>query len=79
MESTESQHWARVPPGIALKRPGLPTQWVRVLERHPDGVVAQPGYVWLEMPGKVRHVGAHELEFREVDFRSLRQGRRNYA
>jgi hypothetical protein len=27
---------------------------VRVLERHPDGLVAQPGYVWLEMRGKVR-------------------------
>jgi hypothetical protein len=39
----------------AWKRPGLPTHWVRVLERHPDGVVAAPGYVWLAMPGKVRH------------------------
>jgi hypothetical protein len=35
-----------------------------VLERHPDGFVAQPGYVWLDMPRKVRHVGEHELEFR---------------
>jgi len=35
-----------------------------VLERHPDGFVAQPGYVWLDMPGKVWHVGEHELEFR---------------
>ena len=35
-----------------------------VLERHPDGFVAQPGYVWLDMPGKVWHVGKHELEFR---------------
>lgn len=35
-----------------------------VLERHPDGFVAQPGYVWLDMPGKVRHVGEHELGFR---------------
>jgi hypothetical protein len=31
----------------------------RVLERHPDGFVAQPGYVWLDTPGKVLHVGAH--------------------
>ena len=36
----------------------------RVLERHPDGFVAQPGYVWLNMPGKVRNVGEHEFEFR---------------
>jgi len=35
-----------------------------VLERHPDGFVAKRGYVWLDMPGKVRHVGEHELEFR---------------
>ena len=34
-----------------------------VLERHPEGIEALPGYVWLEMPGKVRHVGEHELEF----------------
>ena len=47
------------------KRPGLPKDWVRVLERNPDEAVAQPGYVWLEMPGKVRHVGAHELEFKD--------------
>jgi hypothetical protein len=24
---------------------------------------AEPGYVWLDVPGKVRHVGEHELEF----------------
>jgi hypothetical protein len=30
----------------------------------PDGFVAKPGYVSLDMPGKVRHVGEHELEFR---------------
>jgi hypothetical protein len=36
---------------------------VRVLERHPKGVAALPGYVWLDLPGKVRHVRADELEF----------------
>jgi hypothetical protein len=61
--STARQRWARVPPGLAWKRPGLPTQWVRVLERHPEGTKALPGYVWLETPGKVLHVGANELEF----------------
>jgi hypothetical protein len=66
MPSTERQHWARVPPQFAWKRPGLPTGWVRVLERHPEGAVAQEGYVWLDMPGKVRHVGEHELEFTEA-------------
>jgi hypothetical protein len=62
--STEPPRWARVPPGLAWKRPGLPKDWVRVLERHPGGVVAQPGYVWLDVPGKVRHVWAAHLEVR---------------
>jgi hypothetical protein len=35
----------------------------RVLERHPDGFVAQPGYVWLDTPGKVLAVSTHLLEF----------------
>ncbi len=61
-----ADRWARVPPRHAWTRPGLPTEWVRVLERHPDGVEALPGYVWLETPGKVRHAGADELEFTEV-------------
>jgi hypothetical protein len=34
-----------------------------VLEHHPEGVAALPGYVWLDMPGKPRHVQARELEF----------------
>ena len=62
--ATSPQRWAHCPPGLPWKRPGLPTHWVQVLERHPDAVVAQPGYVWLEMPGKVRHASDHELEFR---------------
>jgi hypothetical protein len=37
--------------------------WVPALNRHPEGEVALPGYVWLDMPGKVRSVGEHELEF----------------
>jgi hypothetical protein len=55
-----------VPPGLAWKRPGLPTDWVRVLERHPDGAVAQPGDLWLEMPGKVRHVWTENLEVMQL-------------
>ena len=38
-------------------------EWVRTLEGHPHGD-AMPGYVWLETPGKVKHVGKRELEFR---------------
>lgn len=59
----KSRRWARCPPGLAWKRPGLPRDWVPVLERHPEGVHGLPGYVWLDMPGKVRSVGEHELEF----------------
>jgi hypothetical protein len=38
---------------------------LRVLARHREGVAALPGYVWLDMPGNVRHAQASELEFRE--------------
>jgi hypothetical protein len=58
--------WARVPPHLAWKRPGLPADWVRVLERHPEGVKTLRGYLWLDMPGKPRHVPERELEFREA-------------
>jgi hypothetical protein len=64
MTSTDRQRWARVPPGLAWKRPGLPNYWVPVLERHPEGVEKLPGYVWLDTPGKVLHVEASRLEFR---------------
>jgi hypothetical protein len=63
MGSTDPQRWARVPPRKAWKHPGLPVDWVRVLDRHPEGVEALPGYVWLDMPGKVRHVREIDLEF----------------
>jgi hypothetical protein len=63
MASTNPQHWARVLPGLAWKRPGLPREWVRVLERHPEGVLGLPGYVWLDLPGKVRSVPTWDLEF----------------
>jgi hypothetical protein len=67
MSPTESQRWARVPPHLAWKRPGLPTEWTGVLKRneeamHPDPL---PGYVWLDTSGKVLHVEAVRLEFRE--------------
>jgi hypothetical protein len=55
---TEHQRWARVPPRVAWKRPGLPPQWVRVLERYPVGMATLPGWVWPDMPQKVRAVAA---------------------
>jgi hypothetical protein len=67
MASTDRQRWARVRPELAWKRPGLPTDWVPVLERNPDAMTPEPlpGYVWLELPGKVLHAPAHQLEFRD--------------
>jgi hypothetical protein len=64
MASTDDQSWARVPPHLAWKRPGLPTDWVRVLSVHPEGGAAMPGYVWLDTPVKVRHARVEDLEFR---------------
>jgi hypothetical protein len=59
----DPQRWARGLQHLLWKRPGLPRDWVPVLERHPEGVKGLPSYVWLDMPGKVRSVGEHELEF----------------
>jgi hypothetical protein len=65
MKSTNPQRWARVRPGLAWKRPWLPTEWVRVLELHPDDAKTLPGDVWLDMPVKVRPIAAHRLEYRD--------------
>jgi hypothetical protein len=55
------------PLALAWKRPGLPTHWVRVPERNPEAMNPDPlpGYVWLELPGKVLHAPAYHLEFQE--------------
>jgi hypothetical protein len=65
MASTDRQRWARVPPHLAWKHPGLPTEWTRVLERNEEAMRPEPlpGYVWLDMPGKVLHVEVARLEF----------------
>jgi len=67
MASTDRQRWARVRPELARRRPGLPTGWTRVLERNPDAMNPNPlpGYVWLDLPGKVLHAPEHPLEFQE--------------
>ena len=65
MASTERQRWARVPPALAWKRPGLPTEWSPVLKWNPEAMKPDPlpGYVWLETRAKVLHAPEHELEF----------------
>jgi hypothetical protein len=67
MESTKPPRWARVLPALAWKRPGLPTEWTRVLERNPEAIPPEPlpGYRWLDTPGKALHVEAARLEFGE--------------
>ena len=54
---------------MAWRRPGLPTNWTRVIKRNPDAMNPdpQPGYELLDTPGKVLHVGEHELEFRDSE------------
>ena len=67
MASTDHQRWARVPPRLAWKRPGLPTEWTPVLERNPEAMKPEPleGYIWLDTPGRALHVWAAHLEFRD--------------
>jgi hypothetical protein len=53
MSSTKAQRWARCPPGLAWKPPGLPTEWVPVLERNEEVMEQEPrpGYVWVDVHG----------------------------
>jgi hypothetical protein len=64
---SERRRWARVRPGLAWKRPGIPTEWARVLDRNPEAMNPDPlpGHVWLDTPGKALHVWAEHLEFRD--------------
>jgi hypothetical protein len=45
-----------------LEGPGLPRDWVRVLERHPEGVVGLPEYVWVHVGESAvwRSMGEHD-------------------
>jgi hypothetical protein len=64
--STDRQLWARCPPGIAWKHPGLPTKVpVPVLVEHPEGAATEPGYVWLAMSAKPLYGRERDLEFTE--------------
>jgi hypothetical protein len=69
MPATDPQRWARVPPPLAWKHPGLPREWTRVLERNEDAMnpIPLPGYVWLDTRGKRAHVWAEHLEIRDSD------------
>lgn len=67
MATTNRQRWARVRSELAWKRPGLPTKWTPVLERNPEAMNPEPlpGYVWLDVPGKVLQVPERQPEAAE--------------
>jgi hypothetical protein len=64
MPSTPHKRWARVRPHLAWKRPGLPTEWTRVLDRNEEAMKPEPqeGFVWLDTPGKVLHALERDLD-----------------
>ena len=66
MKSTNPQRWAGCRQRFAWKRPGLPIEWTRVLERDLEAMNPEPlaGYVWLDTRGKRTHVWAAHLELR---------------
>ncbi len=68
MASTDGQRWARVPPHVAWKHPGMPTEWTRVLDGTPTGTInpLPPGYVLLDTrkDRPLWALAAH-LEFRD--------------
>jgi hypothetical protein len=68
MPSTDHQRWARVPPHLAWKHPGLPTEWTRVIEEMPADMLnpLPTGYVLLDArkDRPLRAWAAH-LEFRD--------------
>lgn len=68
MESTNPQGWARCPPHLAWKHPGLPRDWARVIEEMPADMLnpLPPGYVLLDCRrDRPLRVWATELEFRD--------------
>ena len=67
--SDQPQLWARVQPHLARRHPGLPVEWVPVVERNDETLYPEPleGFVWLAPPGgKQLHVPARRLEFRDT-------------
>lgn len=56
--------WARVPPLLAWKHPGLPKGWVPVLNAPPENPTRRPlpGWVFLFDDGKIREIDRRFLE-----------------
>jgi hypothetical protein len=51
--------------GLGIDKPRIPTEWTPVLDIHPSAFHpdALPGYVWLQLPDRVREVHRQCLEF----------------
>ena len=69
MPATGPQRWARVPPHLACKHPGMPNEWTRVINEMPADMLLgplPPGYVLLDArkDRPLRAWAAH-LEFRD--------------
>jgi len=56
--------WARVPPLLSWKHPGLPREWAPVLDSEPGSPVRRPlqGWVFVFINGKVREIDSRFLE-----------------
>jgi hypothetical protein len=64
--TSASQRWARVPPALAWKRPGLPIEWTPVLERNEEAMRPEPLPVLLDArKNRPLRVWAAHLEFRD--------------
>jgi hypothetical protein len=68
--STPNEQPARAPRVIGKARgrgqhPGIPTEWTPVLDVHPVAFQpdALPGYVWLQLPDRIRQLHRQCLEF----------------
>jgi hypothetical protein len=64
---SRSSRWARSVPGRSWRHPGIPTEWVKVLDRQPEpDIVTLPNHVWPDTRAKPPPVPAAWLEFREA-------------
>ena len=63
----ETSRWARLRPRDHSRYPAAYHRtWFRVLNRHPDpGVATMPGYIWIDVRGKVQSVWALHFEIAE--------------
>ena len=56
--------WARVPPLLSWKHPGLPKEWAPVLDSQPGSPVRRPlkGWVFVFIDGRIREIDRRFLQ-----------------